>query len=278
MTSTFDKLNLKPGERRLVVFVVLIVFFVLNAFFVWPKFFEWSKVDARRKSAGTTLDQFQREVDRVPQYQRRLRELEKAGAAVGSEDQASKLQTTVYSQAALSGVQINNYSPTISRGLGSTGKTNLFFEESSATIQFVAEEKSLVDFLYNLGVGGSMIRVRQMMLSPDQPRQRLQGSITLVASFARKAPTRGGAVAAATTASPAQPAAPAPAHPPARPATTPTTAPQPARSINESLKPAATNAPPKKKTSWLSRLWPLSKKPPGATTNAPARTDAPSNK
>src|SRR6185369_13513553 len=109
MSSFFDKLNLRPGERRLVVVVSVTVFLVLNAFLVWPKFFEWSKVKNRERAARSSLDQFKREVDRTSAYQKRLRELDEAGAAVGSEDQASKLQTTVYSQSALSGVQVNNY-------------------------------------------------------------------------------------------------------------------------------------------------------------------------
>ena len=62
------------------------------------------------------------------------------------------------------------------------------------------EEKSLVDFLYSLGVGGSLIRVRSMTLSPDPVRQKLQGSLTLVASYAKKAPPKIAAPVAAPAA------------------------------------------------------------------------------
>jgi hypothetical protein len=258
--TLFDKLNLKPGERRVVLFVALLVFVVLNGWFVWPKFFELGRLHRRQAQALGNLQQFQREVDRIPQYERRLRELEQLGAAVASEDQASKLQTTVYSQAALSGVQVNNYIP---QPRGSSGaRTNIFFDETSGTIQFVAEEKNLVDFLYNLGIGGSLIRVKRMSLNPDPPRQRLQGSITLVASFARKAPPK------AATPAPATPAA-ATARPPGTGGAAP-------KSINAAMKPAASNAPPAQK-SWLSRLWPFGNKPAAAPakTNATARTNAP---
>jgi hypothetical protein len=37
-----------------------------------------------------------------------------------------------------------------------------------------------VDFLYNLGIGSSLIRVRSFTLNPDPPRHKLQGNVTLV--------------------------------------------------------------------------------------------------
>jgi hypothetical protein len=252
MSSVFDKLNLKPGERRFVVIAGLVVFVVLNAFFVWPEFMEWRKVQQRKKNAEESLRQFQREVDKTTGYQSRLAELQRAGAAIGSEDQALKLSSTVYSQAALSGIQVNTYTPVL-KTIGG-GKTNQFFDEQSGTIQLIGEEKSLVDFLYNLGSGGSMIRVRSMTLNPDPARMRLQGSMTLVASYQR-------------TAAKTAPAATAP-----RAAAAASGAPK--QSINTTLKPA-TNAPAAKE-GWLSRLWPFGKKSatPAPTTppTAPAKT------
>ncbi len=41
-------------------------------------------------------------------------------------------------------------------------------------------------FLHALGSGDSMIRVRDMDLRPDPPRYRLNGTITLVASYQKK--------------------------------------------------------------------------------------------
>ena len=190
MKSFFDKLNLRPGERRLVIIVALIVFLVVNAFMVWPRFLEWGTVTNREKAARDTRDQYQREVDNIKRYQLRLAELEQKGAQIGNEDQALKLSSTVYSQAALSGVTINGWSPQRASA-GTGGKTNQFFDEQSGRITLApTEEKALVDFLYNLGAGDSLIRVRSMTLSPDPSRQKLQGSIDLVASFARRPPPR----------------------------------------------------------------------------------------
>ena len=43
-TSIFDKLNLRPQERRLVVIVGMVLFVLINWWFVWPFFGEWGKV------------------------------------------------------------------------------------------------------------------------------------------------------------------------------------------------------------------------------------------
>ena len=216
--SIFDKLNLRPGERRLVIIVVIVVFIILNFIFVWPKFGDWGKLKARRTIANNLIAQYERELANTKRYQLEMKDLETQGAAVASEEQAVRLSTTVQNQAALSGVQVNRYDPVRQTALSVGGKTNQFFEEQSGIINVVTEEKALVDFLYNLGVGGSLIRVRSMTLNPDPPRHKLQGNITLVASYAKKAPPRSAAPAPASSAKPA-PASSSSAAKPASPFT-----------------------------------------------------------
>ena len=192
MKSFFDKLNLRPNERRLVIIVAIIVFNILNAIFVWPHFGDWGRLQKRQRESTTLLTAYEDEIRRTPQYQVQMDQLEKAGASVASEEQALKLSTTVNNQALLSGVQVNRY---VSGRPTTSTKPNLFFEEQTGLIEVIAEEKALVDFLYNLGVGGSLIRVRSMTLNPDAVRQKLQGNITLVASYAKKAPPKAVATA-----------------------------------------------------------------------------------
>ena len=84
------------------------------------------------------------------------------------------------------------------------------------TIQ--SSEAQLVDFLYKLGDGNSLIRVRALSLRPDAPRQALAGSLTLIASYQKK-PSARPAPAPAPAASPAaivktnKPSAPAVSQP-----------------------------------------------------------------
>lgn len=201
MKSFFDKLNLRPNERRLVIVVAIVVFIIVNAIFVWPHFGDWGKLQKRQGESTRLLTAYEDEIRKTPQYQVQMDQLEKAGASVASEEQALKLSTTVNNQALLSGVQVNKYN---SRPATMSTKPNLFFEEQAGDINIIAEEKALVDFLYKLGVGGSLIRVRSMNLNPDAVRQKLQGNITLVASYAKKAPPK-----AAATSGPARTNAPA---------------------------------------------------------------------
>jgi Tfp pilus assembly protein PilO len=222
MTTFLDKLNLSPGERRLVVVVVLAVFVVLNIIFVWPQFGKVSFWQNRRTGVLQTLKTYTDEIARVPQYQKDLKVLESQGVQVSSEEQALTLQRDVVSQAGMSGVAVERYDP-VPRA-ASAGRTNAFFEEQAMLITVNTGEKELVDFLYGLGARGSLIRVKNMSLGPDPTRMRLKGTITLVESFQKKAPARpvappaavAAAAAAAARSTGATPAKPTPATTPAK--------------------------------------------------------------
>ena len=70
--------------------------------------------------------------------------------------------------------------------------------ELTQPISVQSGEAQLVDFLYNLGSGNSLIRVRDLTLRPDPPRQQLSGTVKLVASYQKNPPKK-----AAPAASPA---------------------------------------------------------------------------
>jgi hypothetical protein len=76
-----------------------------------------------------------------------------------------------------SGVAIVNNSSQL------TQTNDLFFVLQVQNVNVQATEEQLVDFLYKLGSGSSMIRVRDLELQPDAPRQRLNARIRLVASY-----------------------------------------------------------------------------------------------
>ena len=186
MTSFLAKLNLTPAERRLVMVVAFVVFLVLNFLLIWPQFGELSRTQLKRRDVSSKLVRFQNEVRKKPDYERELKRLEGAGGYVASEEQALALSREVVAQAALSGVHIDRYDPQRASG----PQTNSFFEEQSLTITVNTGEQELVDFLYNLGASNSLIRVRTMTLGRDPSQMHLAGTITLVKSFQKKAPTK----------------------------------------------------------------------------------------
>jgi hypothetical protein len=267
MSAFIHKLNLRPGELRLVVGVAAVVTILLYAIFVYPQFKEWNALQKKKQDLEVALQRFQKEIDREATYRRDRAKLEEKGARVDTEAQALELSRTVNSQAAQHGVTINGYTP--GRGPSSSGsKTNSFFEEQTGTINFLAEESALVNFLYALSSGNSLIRVSSMTLNPDPSRMKLMGNITLVASY-KKAPSK----AALPGAPP--PAAAATVKQPAGPGTGPKSI---SAAVSASTKPAATNQPPS--ASWWTRLKNVfhSSKPAGAPVKKPAPTNAPSVK
>jgi Tfp pilus assembly protein PilO len=180
MTDIFARWNLRPFERRLVVGVAVVLFLVINVVWVWPHFSDWSAMTKRLSDARDTKGSYQKEIDKLPEYKRQVATMESDGASVPAEDQAVQFMRTVTSQAAQDRINV-----TVSRSLPL--HTNQFFMEQIQNITVQARDEDLVNFLYNLGSGASLIRVRDLSLHPDGPRLQLVGNIKLVASY-RKNP------------------------------------------------------------------------------------------
>jgi len=174
MKKYFDQL--RPLERRLVIGVGVVLLIVLNWVLVWPHFSDWNKLTGRYEDAQRKLKLYQTAAAQKPELEREVKTFENEGEFVALEDQAINFMRTVQQQAAASGFGIQNYSRSMMH-------TNQFFVEQIQNINVVATEPELVDFLYKLGSGASMIRVRDLELQPDQPRQRLSANIRLVASY-----------------------------------------------------------------------------------------------
>ena len=96
--SIFDKLNLRPQERRLVVIVGMVIFVLLNMWFVWPYFDDWGTTKGEIERNRTTLQRYNTEIANKTKYEGRLRELETTGSEMlGNE---LELQRIVENQAA----------------------------------------------------------------------------------------------------------------------------------------------------------------------------------
>ena len=182
MSSFFDRLNLGPQERRIVVVAVGVLFVMLNAWFVWPHFKDWGLVQDELRKAERTLRDYQAEVGKLPDYEKKKKDLEGADSSVGASDQALQLQRIVQGQVSTSGVNVNNWSSSDRRQ--ASNKPSQYFEEQTLkiTINNTGDEQ-LLNFLVALGADNSMIRVRDMDLKPDPSQMKLMGSITLVASY-----------------------------------------------------------------------------------------------
>jgi hypothetical protein len=181
MNSYFAKLN--PSERRFVVGVTTVLFLVVNIFFVWPHFSDWDMYQTRLARAQTKLTTYQTAINQVPRMEAEVKKMQSEGSEVPPEDQATDFLRTIQAHMAQTGVGFVGNSRQI-------GSTNLFFMEQRQTIQVQATDQQLVNFLYTLGSGNSLIRVRDLSVRPDPNHYTLNASITLMASYQKKTPAK----------------------------------------------------------------------------------------
>ena len=205
--------NLKPFEKRVVVGFGVLFFIVLNFLFVIPHFSDLSAAHERMDDAQRKLGRYENEITQTNVYAAGLRKFEGENSNVPAEEQSLQFANTINAQAGQSGVHIVS-------GSHINTQTNQFFLEKSQSISVQAGEQQLVDFLYNLGAGNSQIRVRDLSVRTDPPRQQLLAQVKLVASYQKKPVPR--AATAPRTAVPAishtpasQPASPKPGAAPA---------------------------------------------------------------
>jgi len=169
--------QLRPAERRLVVGVGVALVVALNWMFIWPHFSDFGNYERRLGDAEVKLKTYRNAVAQTSDLQKQLKTFESEGEFVALEDQGVNFMRTIQQQAAQSGVGLQNASRSISN------TNDVFFVRQMQNINVLAAEENLVDFLYKLGSGSSMIRVRDLSLQPDPPRQRLVADIRLEASY-----------------------------------------------------------------------------------------------
>lgn len=178
MNSYFSRLS--PIERRFAVGVMGVVFLVLNVVFVWPRFSDWGQTKSRLATAQDKLRKYQFEFAQTNSYAAQIKTMEREGAAVPEEEQGMDFLQIVQDQSAQSDVDLRGT-------LRPSTLTNQFFIELVRSFTVLAGEEQLVDFLYGLSAGNSMIRVRDLIIHPELPqRQQLNVTVKLVASYQKK--------------------------------------------------------------------------------------------
>ena len=168
--------NLRPFEKRVLVGGGALFFIVLNLLFVFPHFSDLNAVRYRMLEAQRKLQDYQSELAQTNIYVAGLPQLDVGGSAVPSEEQDFQFANTINTQVVKSGVHP-------SQGGATKTETNQFFLTKSQSVIVQGTELALVDFLYQLGVGSSQIRVRELSLRPDPSRQQLVAGLKLVASY-----------------------------------------------------------------------------------------------
>jgi Tfp pilus assembly protein PilO len=214
LSAQFSRLS--SVERWFIILVIIVVFAVINFVFILPHSNDWGTLTNRMSDARKKLKKYEDAIAESGSLSAQVAKLEGAGAAVPQEDQVINFLTAIQNQAVQSGVSIvaNTAQPP---------RTNQFFLERVQSVRTMSDEEQLVDFLYNLGAGSSLVRVRALSVQPDPPHHKLNANATLIASFQKKPPVRSApapvkktepapaAGAAKPPATPAKPAGPIPA-------------------------------------------------------------------
>jgi hypothetical protein len=187
MTAWFDRLGLQPGERRMVLGALVVFVALMSYWFLWPKVDEYSKIERSLEETARLRGRYLSETTKTNSYAKRLRELQTSGAQLAGEDAANRLQADINREASNTGVQINSMIPSTVSARIAGGQTNQFFDDIQVTVSLSAGEQELVDFLYGLGSGASMVRVRDVSnLRLDPTQTRLTATLTFVASVQKK--------------------------------------------------------------------------------------------
>ena len=181
--------NLTSLERRFVIGVMVVVFIVLNLLFVRPRFQDWGNVKSRLANATRKLETYRAEINASSNLHTAVTNLEGSGLSVPPEDAAVDFLRNIQNTALQTGVTIQ----TSSRSTSTTRTNDQYFMEQAQSVTLVAREENLVNFLYQLSANNALISVRDLVMRPDQPRQQLNGTLKLVASYQKKTPAKPGA-------------------------------------------------------------------------------------
>jgi hypothetical protein len=191
MNAYLSRLN--PTERRFVIGVAILFFIVINVFWVMPHFSDWRNLKNRIGTASSTLARYDSLIRQKPKIEAEINKLQSEGTYVPPEDQFTQFLRNIQSLA-------QQYHVNFTGSSRPNTTTNEFFLEQSQTISVVSGEKELVDFLYALGSGTSLIRVRALSIRPDSAHQQLNTSMTLVCSYQKQRRSPPPATAAPTPA------------------------------------------------------------------------------
>jgi hypothetical protein len=185
MNGIFDKLGLRPAERRLLVAVGVVLFIVANVYLVWPHFSDWTRLREEISGLETTLTSYQNEQAMLPQYEAKEAALKGQGPKITTAEMGLALIKLVQPKADRAGIKVVQWNPSS----GGSSANSDFFEEHVLRITFKdTGDEQLLKFLISLGDGDSVVRIRDLTIRPDSNQMKLSGNVTMVASYQKAQP------------------------------------------------------------------------------------------
>lgn len=182
MNSFFDRYNLNAFERRLTVVVGMAIFLVINMVFIWPRFSERTELAARMEKANQRMRTYDAQIKKGRVLKQRLAELEDSGSDVLPAERANQLVSLIQQKARESNLPFPNVRP-VKTALADVGGEK-FFDQKAYSLRVTTEANELIAFLVAIGSDDSVVRVRDLDLKPEPPKNnRLICNMTLVANY-----------------------------------------------------------------------------------------------
>ncbi len=213
MLKLFDRLNLTPSERRLVVGVMVVAFLVVNYWVVWPRFNDFKTVSDDIATMERRKGIFEQEIARRPTYQLLLQKLKAEGSVLPVGEERIAFRSDMERLARDVGLMVPRWGEVLPERGGQN--TNAFFEAIGITLQGAGgTEQQFVDFLHRVGSSNSTIRVKELTLTPgnfdsrSRGRTNLIGNMKLVASVQKPSTNTPAAGATGVTAPGSTPGTP----------------------------------------------------------------------
>ena len=183
MIELFNRLNVQPGERRLVIAVFFAFFLVLNGLWVW-RFYtgstEWNELQKDLNKAESEKADFDQEIDRLEsakaEWDKYLKDLGAAGKDMPKFDPYRRVRTLKTWRG------INPVNPKRNK----INEEAFFesFEKQEVRLRFKAKPRDLMLFLRELAMQQEMIRLSSFTLKPDgRERKELSGDMNIIASL-----------------------------------------------------------------------------------------------
>ena len=172
-----NMLDVKPGERRAVVAIILSAFVLLNAWWIWsgPAFLKMSDQKVRYERKVHNNRTLKQDLEKQQQEVATLKEETK-----GYEVEAGEMRRSIRKVALVNEIDVlpRQHQPR-------EGRKEDFFIEQEFAMDFTVSSTNLVHFLCDMAEKQPLVRVRSMVLGPDNrsdPRN-LKVDLTFVASY-----------------------------------------------------------------------------------------------
>ncbi len=185
MIEFFDKLNVRPEERRYVIVFFFGVFILLNGLWAWRHFSgstEWSSLSISIEEATGEKNSHDARIKSLEKQEKEWEDYEKRTGGGGGKAQYDPLP------------RIQRLAAESKFAPGSMGRNKMedpefgSFDRHLVSMDFTASDESLVNFLVELAREPELVRVSDMAVSRgDRENKTLRGTMSVVASLSRKA-------------------------------------------------------------------------------------------